>query len=248
MATQIADIRSLVIRKIQDRAGFLTATAGGDLDAFIEEAVKEYSRARPQVIVEDEAGDGGFDYQLTGTGGTNLLASWEKGFSEIRKLVHPVDDASATEQVVDEDDFVIITKVTGTPAEGRDFLRFFAATPTSTERFRVFYTARHVLSQTTSTLPAADDEAVSSLAAAMACEALSARYAGTKDASLDADSADYRSRSAEYRQLARQYYRAFLAHMGIREEATAPGEGVLVDLDLGFQWQRPFLFHGGRRR
>jgi hypothetical protein len=163
-------------------------------------------------------------------------------------LIHPVDDASATEKVVDEDDFAIITKVTGTPAEARDFLRFLAATPLSTEKFRVFYTARHVLSQTTSTIPAADDEALASLAAAMACEALAARYAGTKDTSLDADSADYRTRSAEYRQLARQYHRAYLAHMGIREDASEPGQGVLVDLDLGFQWKRPFLFHGGRGR
>ena len=248
MATQIADIRSLVVRKIQDKAGFLTATVGGDLDAFIEEAVKEYSRARPRVMVEDETGDGGFDYQLTGTGGTNLLASWEKGFSEVRKLIHPVDDTSSTEKVVDEDDFAIITKVTGTPAEARDFLRFLAATPASTEKFRVFYAARHVLNGTSSTLPAADDEAVASLTAALACEALAARYAGTKDASLDADSADYRTRSTEYRQLARQYHKAYLTHMGIREEATEPGQSVLVDLDLGFQWQRPFLFHGGRGR
>ena len=172
--------------------------------------------------------------------------SWEKGFSEIRKLIHPADDASAIERVVDEDDFVIITKVVS--GEARDFLRLLAATPTATETFRAFYTARHVLDATSSTIPVADDEAVSNLASAFACEVLAARYASTKDPSLDADSADYRARSGEYRQLARQYHKAYLAHMGIRTEASEPGQSVLVDLDLDFQWRRPFLFHGGRGR
>ncbi|MFQ5692995.1 MAG: hypothetical protein ACE5IM_08140 [Nitrospinota bacterium] len=241
MAANIGDINALVVRKIQDKGSFLS---GADIDKLIDEAVKEYSRHRPQVVVEDESGDGGFDYRLTGPGA--ILASWEKGFSDVRKLVYPVDDTSATEAVIDEDAFAVITKVVAGAAD--DYLRFLSATPSAGETFRVFYTARHVLDATASSLPVADDEAVANLAAAFCLEVIAARYLSARDPSLDADVTDYRSRVDESRRLAEKFRRAFLDHMGIPEAGGPPGAGAIVDTDLGFQWRRPFLFHGKRNR
>ena len=243
MAANLAAFNTIVDRKIQDKAAFL---GSGDIDALIEEAIRAYSKHRPQIITEDETGDGGFDYQLTGTAGTNLLTSWEKGFSEVRRLVYPVDDTAQTETVIDEDDFGVITKIVS--GEARDHLRFKAATPTATQTFRVWYTARHVVDGSNSTVPAADDEAVANLAAAFCLEAIAARYLSTKDPSLDADVTDYRSRADESRRLAEKFRRTFLDHLGIREVGEPPGEGAIVDTDLGFQWRRPFLFHGKRNR
>ena len=62
----------MVDRKIQDKGSFL---AGADVDALIGEAVKQYSRFHPRVVTEDESGDGGFDYQVGGTGGARWPAS-----------------------------------------------------------------------------------------------------------------------------------------------------------------------------
>lgn len=244
MANNIGDIRVLVTRKIQDKGSFLTATAGGDVDALIGEAVKQYSRYRPRVVVEDEPGNGGFDYPLTGA--SAVLASWEKGFSEVHKLVYPVDDDSQSENRIDEDDFAVITKVVSGSAD--DYLRFLAATPSASESFRVFYAARHTLDASTSTFPAADDEAMANLAAAFCLEAIAARYLSAKDPSLDADVTDYRSRADESRRLAEKFRRAFLDHMGFQEASGPPGASAIVDTDLGFQWRRPFLFHGKRDR
>ena len=240
----ISDIRIMVIRKIQDKGSFLSAAAGGDVDALTQEAVKQYSRRRPRIVIEDAAGDGGFDYPLTG--GSAVLAAWEKGFSEIRRLVYPVDDASPSESAVDEDDFAVIAKVVSGGAE--DYLRFRSATPAATETFRVLYAARHTLDGSQSTLPAADDEAVANLAAAFCLEAIAARYLSTKDPGLDADVTDYQSRADQARRLAEKFRRAFLDHQGIGDDSGQAGEGAVVDTDLGFQWRRPFLFHGSRHR
>ncbi len=245
MAADITEIQAMVVRKIQDKAAFLSTAAGtGDLEALINEAVKQYSRNRPQVIVEDESGDGGFDYPLTGqfTG----IAFWEKGFSEIRKVIYPRDDASATENVLDEDDYTIVTRISASVQD--DYLRFLSAVPVATEKYRIFYTARHVVDATSSTVPAADDEAIANLASAFACEAISSRYAGTKKPSLDADSVDYADRSQQYRLLAQRFWKSYAAHLGIPVDGTREGQSALVDLDLNFQWQRPFLFHGSRGR
>ncbi|MFQ5791394.1 MAG: hypothetical protein ACE5JS_19605 [Nitrospinota bacterium] len=241
MANNISDLNALVDRKIQDKGAFLTSA---DVDALVVEAVKQYSRYRPRIVVEDVSGDGGFDYPLTGA--SAVLTSWEKGFSEVGKLVYPVDDTSQVEAAVDEDDFAVITKVvSGSP---NDYLRFLAATPLATKIFRVFYSARHVLDASSSTLPPADDEALANLASALCLEAIAARYLSTKDPSLDADVTDYRSRADESRRLAEKFRRAFLDHLGIQDAAAPPGAGAVVDTDLGFQWRRPFLFHGKRNR
>jgi len=49
-------------------------------------AIKDHSRHRPLVVIEDEAGDGGFDYAVSD------LASWAPGFSVIKTVEYPVDD------------------------------------------------------------------------------------------------------------------------------------------------------------
>ena len=242
VAANLAAFNTIVDRKIQDKAAFL---GSGDIDALIEEAVRAYSKHRPQIIAEDEAGDGGFDYQLTGTAGTNLLTDWEKGFSEIRKLVFPVDDTVQTETVIDEDDFAVITKIVSTLP--RDHLRFIAATPTATETFRVFYTARHVVGAG-STIPPSDDEAVANLAASLCLEAIAARYNSTKDSTLDVDAIDYGDRAAEARRLSDDFRESYEAHLGIDDESGQAGASVIVDTDLPTQHRRGSLFHGARRR
>ncbi len=246
MAANLAAFNAMVDRKIQDTKPFLVGT---DVDAFVEEAIRTYSKHRPQVIVEDETGDGGFDYQITGTAGTNLLADgpWEKGFSEIRRLVYPVDDTSQTETVIDEDDFAVITKIVS--AAARDHIRFKAATPTATETFRVWYTARHVVNGG-STIPAADDEAVANLAAALCLDAIASRYLSVKNPSLDADVTDYQGRADQARRLADDYREAFERHMGIGDEGqdAQAAAGLIIDTDLPTQHRRGSLFHGARRR
>lgn len=248
MVAGMSAMKALVDRKIQDEDGILSTAA--DIYALIDDAVNRYSIYRPQNLVEDETGTGGFDYQIAGTAGTNLLASWEKDFSIINKIIYPVDDTSATETVIDVDDWAIITKVvSGTQ---RDNIRFLTATPTSAETFRVFYSARHVISiagSESSTVATADDEAIANLASSLAMQVIAARYSSLKDSSIDADATDYVTRASEALRVSETYHSAWMRHMGISDdEDDVPAAGYVGDLDMKSPHQGGWLFHEQRRR
>jgi len=245
MVTKIDEMEALVATRIQDRGDFLDAGAGAELHKFVDEAVKEYSRHRPQLIVEDESGDGGFDYQIAGTGGTNLLASWEDKFSIVDKLVFPVDDTSPNEQELNEDEWEIIHKIV--TANHRKYIRFLVNTPTATETFRIFYTARHVLDLTSSTLPISDDEAVANLTAYLALKAIAARYLSMKDTTITADATDRDSKADAARRLAEDFKEDFEDHMGIGKGQQS-AQSVIGDTDMSPSHGLGYVWHGQRNR
>ena len=103
----------------------------GDKILAINIAMKAHSKRRPRVIVEDEDGDGGFDYAITD------LEYWSDGFSVIQSVEYPVDDDDETPDILQDDAWMIYEKPSG------KVLRFKEDTPTADEDFRVVYTALH---------------------------------------------------------------------------------------------------------
>lgn len=201
----------------------------------IGKAVKKYSADKPRPVVEDVAGDGGFDYLLT------LLSYWSDGFSTVKTVEYPVDDSVETPGVLEEDSWSIYLKPAGR------YLRFLDAKPAATEHFRVMYTAPHVCDDVQCTIPEADEAAVQALAAAEFCDMLATYYAQTGDSTIQADSVDHKSRSSEYAARARTYRKSYSDHLGI-VPGSVPAASVTRDQDAWPSWRRDHLTHGRKFR
>lgn len=198
-------------------------------------AVKEHSRHKPQVVVEDFDGDGGFDYAISD------FASWTDGFSTIKTVEYPVDDDDEAADVLQDDAW----RIYETP-DGK-FLRFLLNTPTADEDMRVAYTALHTCTSSACTISGFDDEAVQVLAAAYFCDMLAAYYAQNQDSTIEADSVDHKSQAGEYARRANAFRTFYNHHMGI-----VPGKpkaaSVTRDQDKKKSWQLDGITHRSKYR
>lgn len=201
----------------------------------ISMAMKEHSRQRPQLVVEDEDGAGGFDYAVTG------FASWSDGFSVIKTVEYPVDDTDETPDILQDDAWRIYEKPAG------KYLRFLEDEPSATETFRVAYTALHTCTDAACTVENFDEEAVQALAAAHFCNMLSAYYAQTQDSTINADSVDHSSKGREYAARAKMYRGIYFNHIGIKE-GQAAAASVTRDQDKDASWAGNKLTHGRKYR
>ena len=201
----------------------------------INVAIKEHSRHKPQVIVEDEPGDGGFDYAIS------ALASWSDGFSVIKTVEYPVDDTDETPDILQDDEWMIYEKPSG------KVLRFKEDKPTATETFRVTYTALHTCTDLACTVEAFDEEAVQALIASFFCDMLATYYAQSQDSTIDADSVDHTSKSRDYAARAKGYRKVYFDHLGIKE-GQAPAASVTRDQDLKGSWAGDKLTHKSKYR
>jgi hypothetical protein len=198
-------------------------------------ALKRYSGHRPRIVVEDEDGNGGFDYLLT------LLADWTEGFSTIKTVEYPVDDTEASADVLSDDQWTIYQKPSG------KCLRFLEDTPETTEDIRITYTALHTCTDAACTAPTYDEEALQILAASIFCEMLAAYYAQTQDSTIQADSVDHKSKASEYAARARSYRQMYFNHIGIKEGET-PAASLTRDQDAAGSWGGDKMTHPRRFR
>lgn len=197
-------------------------------------AVKTYSQHRPRIVVEDEDGNGGFDYLLT------LLTDWSEGFSVIKSVEYPVDDTSETADILADDAWQIYQKPAG------KCLRFLEDKPTATEDIRIAYTALHTCTDAACTVQAIDEEAVQTLAAANFCDMLAAYYAQTRDGLIQADSVDHKSQAGEYAARARTYRKFYEEHLGLKG-GPSPAS-VTRDQDINGSWGTDRMTHGRKYR
>jgi len=198
-------------------------------------AMKEHSKQRPLVKVEDEDGDGGFDYAVTD------LEFWSDGFSVIKTVEYPVDDADETPDVLQDNAWRMYETPDG------NFLRFLENAPSSDEDFRVAYTALHTCTDTACTVKDFDEEAVQALAAGHFCNLLSTYYAQTQDSTINADSVDHGSKGREYAARAKTFRAVYFNHIGIKE-GQAAAASVTRDQDVKPSWRGDGLTHPRRNR
>ena len=198
-------------------------------------AMKAHSKRRPRVIVEDEDGDGGFDYAITG------LEFWSDGFSVITTVEYPVDDDDETPDILQDDEWTIYEKPSG------KVLRFKEDSPAATEDFRVTYTALHTCTTAACTVKDYDEEPVQALAAAYFCDMLATYYAQSGDSTIGADSVDHKSKASEYAARARAYRKIYFDHLGIAEGKT-PAASITRDQDKDASWRSDGLTHPRKYR
>lgn len=197
----------------------------------IDNAIKDHSRNRPLVVVEDETGTGAFDYAIS------LLASWINDFSGIQSVEYPVDDDDANPNLLDEDEWVIYEKPAG------KYVRFLSATPETTETFRVTYTTIHTCTDTACTVAAADIEAVQLLAASYFCTFLAVYYAQSQDSTISADSVNHKSKSAEYAARAKTYAAMYKNLMGLKDSDVTPPASAVISLSQNYPGGQDRLTH-----
>lgn len=198
-------------------------------------AMKRYSKHKPRIVVEDETGDGGFDYAISD------LASWADDFSVIRAVEYPVDDDDETPDILQDDIWGIYEKPAG------KVLRFLEDKPTASESFRVTYTALHTCTDSACSVSAYDEEALQALCAAFFLDMLSTYYAQSQDSTIDADSVDHSSKAREYGARAARYRKVYCEHMGIQEGKAGPAS-VTRDQDKKASWQSEGLTHPKKYR
>jgi hypothetical protein len=212
-----------------------SALTQGNKVRAISQAVREHSRHRVRVVVEDMPGDGGFDYPLAG------FSAWSDGFSTVERLEYPVDDDNHVVRELERDQWAIYHKPVGR------VLRFLGYTPETDETFRLAYTTLHVCDDVACTVEAFDEEAVQILAAAYCCDFLATYYAPNHDATIQADSVDHTSKSRDYAARAKTYRSLYFGHLGIKEGQTVAAS-VTADQDSTPSWQGDRITHPARYR
>jgi len=223
---------TLFADRVRDSGAKFTAA---QIDRAIVEAVKRYSRVRPIEAIQDYPGDGAsFDFALP--------AGWVQDLSTVRSLEYPAGERPMS--ILDEADWQFYRSSTSTQV-----LRLLVFTPTAGQTLRMTWTKPHLVDVSGSTVITQDEEAVANLAAAMGFRQLAASYANTVDASLAADSVNYRSKSSEYLKLADALETQYRQHMGLdaKDSETLAG-GTMVDVDRTNSLGQDQLTHPNRWR
>ncbi len=205
--------RDVVLR---DAVGKLPS---GDRDALLQQAIlQRYSKDRPRELVSDQAGNGTALIATPSIGAGPTLESFEDGFSTIRTIEFPIGIIPPS--LVLEEDFQLYRSPTGLQ------IMLLASTPGASDTVRITWTARH--KSDASTVPDVDFEAVCDWAAALCYEALAGVYAQTGDATIMADSVNYRTKSQEYAGLAKAAAKRYFNHLGIPADDKATEVGPAI--------------------
>jgi hypothetical protein len=83
------------------------------------------------------------------------------------------------------------------------------------------------------TIPEIDQDALCEIAASLCSGALAQAYAQTSDATIGADSVNYRTKSQEYAARAKAQKQIYLDHLGLKEGDVAPAS-VIKNFDIGY--------------
>jgi hypothetical protein len=209
---------ALVREKLRDTAVKIT-----DLEqrSALLEAVTRYSNDRPRTMIDTLTGDGSA-YAFT------LDAAFESGFSFVSTVEHPTGEQQPS--YVDRTTYAVRQQPDGTYK-----LHFFTLVIQAGETAYATYMARHQLTETVDTIPVYDREAVANLATAFCLLELAAYYAQTGDPTMAADAVMYRSKSAEYIALAKEYRERYNMALGIpleNGEVSPASASIDVDVDL----------------
>lgn len=223
--SDLATFNARVDELVKDQA---SALASGEIDNAILAAVKRYSRHKPQSLVHELAGNGGYDYSLPD--------DWVQGFSRITQVEYPYD--TQCPNVIPQENWILFLKlVNGTQTL---VLRFLTFSPVAGEFARIIYTIPHVVNDSASTVPDIDSDAVCCLAASYCCGVLSRKYSQTSDPTIAADVVNYAAKASSYASRAKELFQAYLDQLGLTEVPASVGT---KEFDTGFVWGEEYLSH-----
>ena len=233
MAFTRANVEAAVSAIVQDDASFISA---GELDIYVDTALEQVNKDRPNRLPTDISGDGTQDYALT--------SAFEKGFSDIVTVETPAGESPPRFRPRDDDWFIYEdpTKAAGSQLR----LRFNESTPQTGETIRVVIRTPYVLTDLVTTLDPISFLAVKYKASELYFKALGARFAQTTDSTIAADAVDYGGRSQNYLFLAERFRNNYNSVIGLNEEVKAAQ--AMGELDIRFAHGEDMLFHPTRLR
>jgi len=230
MAYTVAQILTKVDLIISADDDELSAAARSEQ---VRAAIEQYSHDVPDIITEDEAGDAGNYYAVTG------LAKWSEGFSQVLSIQYPAPTVASDEAPVylEPDDW---------DADYWDgsvrYIYLPNHAPAATEAMRIRYTAPYTDAGSGYDFPSAHFYAVCNLAASFCCRAISNKYSRTNDASIAADSVNHMSRAEEWSRRAGSLFRMYRDELNITGRAGGAA-GQFVDWDTKPSGNRQWLYH-----
>ncbi|MCC7487627.1 MAG: hypothetical protein IT529_21845 [Burkholderiales bacterium] len=208
----LSDYQALAQQFTREDAGKIATT---DIDRAIDLAVVRYSEDRERIKVED----------LTPTDANTLPlpTGWETGFSALRSLEYPIGNVPPT--MIDPARYSLYQSPASTVIKTLDGVSVAAAA------VRASYTIKHAVTSSLDTIPLQHREPVACWAAASLCDQLATFYAGQSDSTMQADTVNHQSKSAEFSARARALRKRYLDELGVEEKRNAAA-GVVVNLDL----------------
>lgn len=220
----LADYEQLTDSLVRDDTGKITVA---DRDDAIALAVLRYGQDRPQIKVED----------ITAPGGKllDLPPAWQTDFSALNSVEYPIGEVPPT---------TVDWQFYETPTVIKIML---ASAITLGQSVRMNFTIRHVLDGANDTIRADDREAVCAWAASVLLDQLAALFSGDSDSTIQADSVDHQSKSAEYARRARRMRESYWNKMGVDPKRSVAAAAV-VDLDQSDSRGRDRLLHNKRYR
>ena len=236
-ADYVAELQSL----IKDGDTKLTTATGGDLDKILAKAVREYSRHKPFYVKKKIQGSGVSDYLLS----TIFGGLWIHGFSNIREIEFPFGEKP--KEVLNKNLYEIYDD--GTSQDGSNLvLRFIEDLPAATEYFVVdFQTEMNLPVAGIQNFPDTDEHFsnITTLAAALACQRLSAAYAQSADATINVDVVNYHDKSAKYSALYKQYLKFYNLSVFGKEDPELSLDAAFTEFNMKPRTNegRSVLFH-----
>jgi hypothetical protein len=228
MASNIADFRASVQSRIKDTATKLSVTAlTGDIDRAVLAAVEQYSVDRPLERAVRLPGDGGFKYPVAS------LTGFIDEFTVVRRIAYPHLPTDQNPSWLANGDFGLERRDDGL------FLWFYNARPLASEFFLALYTTPHTVSDTASSIPASDDEALADLGAAFAFDKLASYYI---EGTVIIDNSIQLSKSKEFREQAKVFRGRYNEKITTRPVAGAVAAVASFSDFAGSD----YFFHGRR--
>ena len=193
-------------QRIHDDESRLSAAS---VQACLLDALAEYNRRRPNQARDEQTGDGSYFLDVPD--------DWEEGFSTLIRLDELDSEDVPTE--IRRNRIQLEQRPSLAPRLMRTYGYFEIGVT-----YRVAYTLKHTITAHSSSVPSEDKGAVMDLAASYACTRLAAAYAQSVDPQIGTVTIDYKSKTQEYRQLAKDYLAAFDRVMTTRQSATGLGK------------------------
>lgn len=199
-----------------------------DKDRFITEAVKQYSVDRPRIVTAE----------LTGDGTTQVFtvpSGWTNRFSVLKFYEHPIDQVPQIERDL-QDEIKVIERV-----DNVELIQLTTQVLAAAEKARIRFSAQHIVSESESTIPDNDLDAVANLAASKVARAMAAFFGESTAPTLGADVVLHDQKATLFTALGDRLLKMYVEHVSSGEVVT----GVVdhFDTDLLLTRRREPIFH-----
>lgn len=221
----------------------------GDYNLAITQALKTLDLDRPNRRLKDvTVSTAGFRFVLSGTGAvlpTTGLDQWIDGQSDLEGVYLPYDVTVQAQEPLDENAWRLVEFPDGTrPGLAIELLEVSAAVGNV---LRFVYRAPHVLHATDATLStvrAADEQALVTIAAAWTLQmAANKAVQNTGNTGLPNDVVDRRSQSDIFRSRAKELRDLYATFVGKGSGQDLKGASAIKDLDVLPSHRSGFLWH-----